>query len=236
MKPKKAFILAGGLGTRLRPLTLSIPKQMLPIQNRPILEHVIDLFKRHGVNDIILSIGYMAEKYQDYFGNGKRFGINIGYTVEHQPLGTAGPLHLARKHFNETFYMCNGDELKDINLDEMYEFHKKEGALATIALVRIDDVSQYGVAEIDGNRIKRFVEKPKKEDAPSNLISSGLYIVEPEIINYIPEGRAVSIEREVWPVLASRGDLAWFPYEGQWFPTDNLERYEKAEKEWKTII
>ena len=233
--PKKAFILAGGLGTRLRPLTYEMPKLLIPLQGKPILEHVIDLFKRHRVNEIILAVGYKYHKFQEYFEDGRRFGIKIHYVIEKEPLGTAGSLPFVKHHFNETFYMCNGDELKDLDLHELFNFHKSQDALATIALTEIEDPSQYGVVALHGNKIKRFVEKPQKHEAPSNLISSGLYILEPEVIDLVPQGKAVSIEREIWPVLAEQGKLAGFPFKGQWFPTDNWERYEKALKEWKGI-
>ena len=236
MKFKKAFILAGGLGTRLRPLTYEIPKLLIPLHGKPILEHVIDLFRRHNVKEIILAVGYKAEKFQQYFGDGTKLGVRIHYIIEKEPLGTAGSLQLAKHHLKETFYMCNGDELKDINLDEMHSFHKEHNALATIALTNVEDTSQYGVVELDGNKIKRFIEKPQKHEAPSNLISSGRYILEPEIIKLVPVGRAVSIERYIWPLLAQKGQLAGFPFKGQWFPTDNWERYEKALNEWKGIF
>ncbi|MEK6854678.1 MAG: nucleotidyltransferase family protein [Nanoarchaeota archaeon] len=234
-KPRTAFILAGGLGTRLRPLTYEIPKLLIPLQGKPILEHVIDLFKRHGANEIILAVGYKAEKFKEHFGDGSKLGVNINYIIEETPLGTAGALKLAKHFLKDTFYMCNGDELKDIDLEEMYEMHKQNRALGTIALTEVDDVSQYGVVDLDENKIKKFVEKPKKEEAPSNLISSGLYILEPEVIELIPEGRAVSIEREIWPLLAEKNKLVGFHFKGQWFPTDNWERYEKALNEWKGI-
>ncbi len=233
--PTKAFILAGGLGTRLRPLTYEVAKLMIPIHGKPILEHGIELFKRHNVQEIVLAIGYKASQFMRYFGDGSRFGVRIRYVIENQPMGTAGALRLARGLLKERFYMCNGDELKDVNLDVFHDFHAQQGVLATIALKELEDITGYGVADLEDNKIKRFVEKPLAHEAPSKLISSGLYVLEPSVIDLIPEERAVSIEREIWPILASRGQLAGFLFQGQWFPTDTWERYEKAFREWKGI-
>ena len=195
--PMKAFILAGGLGTRLRPLTYEIPKLLIPLQGKPILEHTLDLFRRHSVSEIFLAVGYKAEQFKEYFGDGKKLGLKINYIIEETPLGTGGALRLAKDHLRNTFFMCNGDELKEINLDLLYKFHKEQGALATIALTEVEDTSQFGVVELDKHKIKRFVEKPKPEEAPSHLINSGFYIFEPDVVNLIPEGRAVSLERGI---------------------------------------
>ncbi len=233
--PNHAFILCGGLGTRLRPATNHTPKVLLKIQGKTLLEHNIDLMKRFGVENILLAVGFLKEKVKEYFGDGSGFGVKITYIEESEPLGTAGPLRLTEslgKLPKETFVMCNGDELKDIHLDRMYEFHKKNRALATIALTKVDDVSHFGVVELEGQKIIRFVEKPKPEEAPSNLINSGLYILEPEIINLVPRGQA-SMEREVFPKIAAQKRLFGFPFSGQWFPTDTPERMQKAEGEWK---
>lgn len=235
MLPKKALILAGGLGTRLRPLTYEIPKLLIPLQGKPILEHVIDLFKRHCVQDIFLALHYQPEKFQQYFGNGSKFDIAIHYIIEPIPLGTAGALRLTKDFLKDTFYMCNGDELKNIDLERMYTFHKQQKALATIALTEVDDTSQFGVVKLENHKIVQFVEKPPSETASSHLINSGLYVVEPEIINFVSEGRAVSLEREIFPLLAAQEKLFGFPFQGQWFPTDTWERYEKALREWKGI-
>jgi len=232
-KPKKALILAGGKGTRLKPITNEIPKQLMPIHGKTILEHVLDLFKKHGIKDIILSIGYKGDNIKEYFGNGKKFNVNIVYVEEDTPLGTAGPIRLAKDLLNDTFIVCNADELKDIDLFDMYLSHKENKATATIALTTVEDPSVYGVARLQGNKILEFVEKPKKE-APSNLINSGLYIFEPSIINYIPEGRSM-LEKDVFPKLAKDGKLFGYIFSGQWFDTGTLERYETAMKLWKDL-
>lgn len=237
MAINQAVILAGGLGTRLRPITYEIPKALIPVHGRTITEHLFDLLKRYGITNIIMSVGYMKEKIEAYFLDGSQFGLNISYIEEEKPLGTAGPLKLARKGLKETFVCMNGDELKNVNIDEMYEVHKRNKALATLALVEVMDPSLYGVARLDGNKIMEFIEKPKKEKAHSNFINSGFYILEPEVISLIPETKNgfAMLEKDVFPKIAEMGRLYAYKSKGQWFDTGNMERYEKAIKEWEDI-
>lgn len=234
--PKKAVILCGGRGSRLRPITQEIPKPLIPVHGKALIEHLIELFKKYDIKEIILSVGYKKEKVKEYFGNGARWGVNINYIEESEevPLGTAGPLKKGRALLTETFIVTNGDELKDINLEEMYELHKENGALATIALTTVPDPSNYGVAELSGSRILRFIEKPPKDKAPSNLINSGLYIFEPDVLNLIPDGFAM-LEKDVFPIVAHEGKLVGYPFSGQWFDTGNIDRYERALQEWKGV-
>jgi len=232
--PKKAVILCGGKGTRLRPLTYELPKPLIQVHDKALIEHLLDLFKRYNITNITLAVGYMKEKVKDYFKDGKAFGVSIDYIEEDSPLGTAGPLNMLKNKVDTSIIVTNGDELKDINIEEMYNMHKHNKALATLALLSVDDPTQYGVAKLEGNRILEFVEKPKKEDAPSNLINAGFYILEPEVLDYIPEGSAM-FETDVFPKLAREGKLFGYPFSGPWYDTGNFERYEKAIKEWKDI-
>ncbi|MBI2143123.1 NTP transferase domain-containing protein [Candidatus Woesearchaeota archaeon] len=232
--PKVAIILAGGIGTRLQPITFEIPKPLVLVHDRTLLEHQFDLFKRHGIKNIVISIGYKGDKIKHAIGDGKRFGVNVSYVEEAKPLGTAGPLRLAKPFITGTFVTENSDELKDIDLHDMYLFHKENKALVTIALTTVDNPSAYGVAKMQGGRILEFVEKPKKDEAPSNLINSGLYMMEPEVLNYIGNGFSM-LEKDVFPKLASEGKLFGYPFSGQWYNTGTLELYEKAIKEWKDI-
>lgn len=231
--PKKAFILAGGKGTRLSPLTKELPKPMIPLHDKPLLEHVIGLFKKYGINDIVISLGYKGDKIKNHFGDGKKFGITIHYVEEQEPLGTAGPLRLAQHLLTETFVMCNADELKNINLTDLFLFHKDHNATGTIALTTVENPSDYGVARMDGSKITEFVEKPK-DPTIGNLINAGLYLLEPDVINLVSPGMC-SIERDVFPKLAAAGKLFGYPFSGQWFDTGTLERYEKAINEWKDL-
>ncbi|HIG98860.1 TPA: nucleotidyltransferase family protein [Candidatus Woesearchaeota archaeon] len=232
--PKVAVILAGGVGTRLKPITFEIPKPLVLLHDRTLLEHQFDLFKKHGIKNIIISIGYKGEKIRQAIGDGRRFGVNVSYIEESKPLGTAGPLKLARPMISGTFVAENSDELKEINLHDMYLFHKENKATVTIALTTVDNPSSYGVARMQGNRILEFVEKPKKDDAPSNLINAGLYMMEAEVLDYIGDGYCM-LEKDVFPKLATEGRLFGYPFSGQWYNTGTLELYEQAIREWKDL-
>lgn len=234
MFPKKSIILAGGKGTRLRPLTYKIPKALIPVQGRTLTEHVLDVLKRFGVKEIILSVSYMADKVKDYFGDGSKFGVKIEYVKEEKPMGTAGPLILMEK-LDDTFIMMNGDNLFNLDLKRMYELHNKNKATATIALTQIEDVSAFGVARLEGNKILEFVEKPKKEDAPSNCISSGYYILEPDVFDLVKGKKFAMMETDVFPLLAKEGKLFGYKDKGQWFDTGTFEEYEMVKKKWKDV-
>ncbi|MBI4175871.1 MAG: nucleotidyltransferase family protein [Candidatus Aenigmarchaeota archaeon] len=233
----KAIILAGGAGTRLRPITYEIPKPLMPVHGRPLLEHIFDLLKKYSITDVLLSVGYLRERMMDYLDDGRHFGMHISYIVEKKPLGTAGPLKLARsegKLPDSTFIVSNGDELKDINLSQMAKFHKENKALVTIALTRVDNPTLYGVADLRGDKIVKFVEKPSAKDAPSMFINSGLYMVEPKIIDFIPGGFSM-LETDVFPHIARLGKLYGYKFRGQWFDTGSMDRYDAALKKWKGI-
>ncbi len=232
--PKIAVILAGGKGTRLKPLTDTIPKPLIEVHGKPVVEHLLDLLKKYGVEEVCFCVGHLKEKVIGYFGDGRQSGLKIKYIEEDNPLGTAGPLRKARKFLKESFIVSNADELKNIEIDKMFDLHKKSGAWCTVALTRADDPSQYGVAVLKDDKILRFIEKPKKGGAPSNLINSGFYIMEPEVLDIIPEGFSM-LEKDVFPKLAAEGKLAGFPFSGQWFDTGTFERLEKARREWKDV-
>lgn len=233
-RPKKAVILVGGKGTRLRPLTLKTPKCMFDVNGKTVTEHLFDLLKKYGTKDIIMSVGHLKEKVMAYYGDGSKFGVKIAYIEETEPLGTAGPLRLAKHLLDDSFIVTNGDELKDINIPRMFRLHKRKDALATLALTTVPDPSHYGVARLSGSRILEFVEKPKPENAPSNLINAGFYILEPKIIDMIPNGFSM-LEKDVFPKLAKQNSLRGFPFEGQWFDMGTPERYEIAKAKWQGI-
>lgn len=232
--PRKAVLLLGGKGTRFRPITYELPKALLPVQEKTVPEHLIDLFKRYNITDLIFSVGYKAEKIMAYFGDGSKFGVKITYVKEDSPVGSAGAIKLAAKYLKEAFIVTNGDELKDIDLEEMFASHKQNKALVTAALTTVEDPSSYGVAKLEGSRILEFVEKPPKDKAPSNLINSGLSIWEPEVLKLIPEGFSM-YEQDIFPKLAKEKKLFGYIFSGQWFDTGTPERYEKAIKEWRGI-
>ncbi len=235
----KAIILAGGKGTRLRPLTTDIPKALISVQGRTLTEHVFDIYKRAGVTEVILSVCYLADQVIDRYGDGKQFGCTIEYLEENPERGTAGPLLMLKEQdalVAEDFFMSNGDNLFAIDLKELLAAHQKNKAVATIALSKVDDPSRYGVARRAGEKILEFVEKPKKEDAPSNYISSGYYVLSPQIFDYIDTSKDfMMLERDVWPVLAREGKLFGFTSDAQWFDTGTPESYQQVEQEWKGV-
>jgi NDP-sugar pyrophosphorylase family protein len=224
--PSTAVILAGG-----RKSKAGNPKALAEVNGKPLIVYNIELCQRHGVKNIIICTS-SSEQIMECCGDGKRFGVSITYIQENEPLGTAGPLKLLRDKLTSTFILLNGDELKDINLNRMFHMHLENDSKATIALTTVDDPSQYGVAMLDGNKIMRFVEKPKPEDAPSRLINAGLYILEPEILRLVPEGFSM-IEQDVFPKLAREGELYGYPFSGQWVDTRDSERMQRAAKEWR---
>jgi len=226
-----AIILAGGLGTRLKPLTDKTPKPLLPIKGTPIIEHAINNFKRHGIVNIILSIGYKANNIKDYFGNGSKFGVNITYSIEEEPLGTGGAIKESSKDLHETFIAINGDNLADFDWTMMLEEHRSNSAKITMALFPVEDVTQFGIAQLDGKKIVKFIEKPSVEEAPSNLNNAGGYIFEPQALDILPEGKS-SIERDCFEVLASEGVVYASIHSSQWFPTDTLDKYQLADEKF----
>lgn len=228
--PNTAVIIAGGKGADLGGLTKNIPQQLVELNGQPIMAYNVELLKRFGVERIIIHVAFMADKIKKYFGNGERFGVKIEYNEAPEPVGTAG--FLKSLNLAEPFIMLNADEVKDVDLVKLYESHNQNKATVTIGLTTVNDPSEYGVAMLDGNRILRFIEKPEKDSAPSMLISGGIFVVEPEILNYIPEGFA-SLEQDVFPKLAREGKLYGYPFSGQWFPTDTIERLKIAKATWK---
>ena len=232
--PNKAVILAGGKGARLRPLTYEIPKALIPVQGKALTEHLLDLFRRYEIREIFLAVGHMNDKIKSHFGDGSKFGVHIHYIEEDESLGTAGTVRLGRSSLDETFIVSNADELKDIDIPSMYRLHKENSALITIALTTASDPSQYGVARLNGSRIMEFVEKPMAREAQSNLINSGFYIMEPQVISMIGKGFAM-FEKDIFPKVAELGKLYGFPFSGQWLDTRDMAHYEKAINEWRGL-
>jgi mannose-1-phosphate guanylyltransferase len=230
----KALILIGGFGTRLRPLTCTRPKALFPIVNKPLLQWTYEKLASNGVDEVILAVNKLTEfhiKQQRL----SKCGLTVKYSNDppKMPLGTAGPIKKAEKligHSNP-FLVLNGDLITDISYREMMQSHIEGKAVATIALHEVDDPSRYGVAELEGaNRIKRFVEKPPKGTEPSKLINAGVYVFSPKIFDYIPSGRAVSMEREVFPQLAQENALFSHKVGGLWIDIGRPEEYLQTNK------
>ncbi len=206
----KAVVLVGGFGTRLRPLTLSTPKQMLPVVDRSMLEHVVGTLASHGVDEVVLSLGYKEDVFRDAYPDAVCAGVNLRYAVEPEPLDTAGAVRFAAMAagINETFIVVNGDVFTDLDVGEVWRRHHEVGAEGTIALTPVDDPSRYGVVPTDADgRVLGFVEKPPRDEAPTNWINAGTYVFEPSVLDRIDGGRKVSIERETFPAIVADGAL-----------------------------
>ena len=227
----KAFILAGGFGTRLRPLTYTRPKHMLPIANRPHIEHVFDLLEKCGVREIVLLTSYLAEHFAGVVEDAAARGLDFAVAHEHEPLGTAGAFKNAEDLVgNEAFLAFNGDILTDIDLNEVLDFHQAKDAEATIVLTPVEDPSAYGVVPTsDDDRVLGFVEKPNVDEAPTNLINAGIYVFEPSILDRIPPGRVYSAERELFPGLVEEGArLFATATDAYWMDIGTPQQYLKA--------
>lgn len=231
---KEAVIIAGGEGIRLRPLTLDTPKALVDINGKTLTEHVLEILAKYEIRKVVIGTGYLADKVKQYFGNGSKLNFNVSYTFEEKPMGTAGPLILSPR-FNSTFLMINGDDLFNLDLERMYHLHKKSSAAATIALTHVPDPSKFGVVKLEGDRIVDFVEKPKLEDDTSHLISSGYYMLEPEVCDMVAGKSFAMMEKDVFPALAKGGKLFGYHDKGLWFDTGTLESLELVRNYWRGV-
>ena len=226
----RALILAGGLGTRLRPLTLVTNKHLLPIANVPHIDHVFDLLQRHGVNEVVLLTSFLAEAFEISVERAAQRGLTVAVAHEVEPLGTAGALKNAQELVgNETFLAFNGDVLTDVDLSGMVDWHRERGAEATIVLTPVDDPSAYGVVptEPDGH-VLGFIEKPPPGEAPTNLINAGVYVCEPKLLGRIPEGRVFSAERELFPAVVEDGTMYARGTDAYWMDIGTPANYLQA--------
>jgi mannose-1-phosphate guanylyltransferase len=230
----KALILAGGFATRLRPLSCSRPKTLFPIVNKPLLQWIFERLASDGVDEAILAVNALTQFYIRQHKPPK-CGLKVRFSIDppKKPLGTAGPIKKAEKLIghDEPFIVLNGDIFAEIDYKQLLEVHRKTDALATMALCSVEDPSSFGVAELcEGNCIRRFIEKPPKGQAPSNLINAGAYVLSPEIFKLIPEGRAVSIEREVFPKVVEAGRMVGCRINGLWMDIGKPTEYLQANK------
>jgi len=214
----RAVALIGGKGTRLRPITQTVPKSMVPLRNRPYVQYMVDTMKTAGLDGVVFSMGYLPEPIQQYFAEKDLNGFSLDYVVEDQPLGTAGGIKNAEGYLEEgPFVATNGDILTGIDLAEVIQAHLDSEALATVTLTSVDDPTAYGLVEVDHRlRVKRFVEKPSSDEIHTSLVNAGIYVLEREVLNMIPEGREVSIEREIFPQLQAMGKLGAFVSSAYW--------------------
>ncbi len=221
----QAVILVGGEGSRLRPLTSTVPKPVVPLVDRPMISHMLEWLAGHGIDDVIMSCGFLATSVRNVLGDGSALGVRLRFVEEPDPRGTAGALKYAESMLDERFLMLNGDILTDIDLSDQIAQHERTGAKATLALVPVADPSAYGLVRVAEDRsVLGFVEKPSSDQIDTNLISAGVYVLERELLELIPAERNVSIEREVWPLLIGAG-LYGFPSDGYWLDIGTPQRY-----------
>lgn len=227
----KAVIMAGGKGTRLRPLTVHTPKPMVPLLNRPCMEYTIRLLKRHGITDIAVTLQYLPDAIRSYFGDGSRFGVSLTYFEEATPLGTAGSVKNCAEFLDDRFLVISGDTLTDIDLTEAVRFHERNGALATLILTRVETPLEFGVVMTDeSGRITRFLEKPSWAEVFSDTVNTGMYVFEPEVLSYIEEDREVDFSKELFPAFLDAG-LPLFGHiaEGYWSDIGSLDVYRQTQ-------
>ena len=228
----KAMILAAGEGIRLRPLTLSTPKVMLPLAGKPLLEYTLDLLRFYDITEVAINLNYLPKVVMDWLGNGDRFGVRVTYSVEDPILGTAGALAKLRGFFDDTFVVIYGDMLTDLDISSLKEFHQAKGALATVTLFEVEDPSSYGIVEIDSeHRILRFVEKPAPGTTTSNLANAGIYMLQPEVVDHIPSDTFYDFGYDVFPALLSKGArLYGYVTTDSMLDTGTIENYHSAER------
>ena len=227
----RAVVLVGGFGTRLRPLTLTTPKPMLPVGHVPIIERLVDNLSKGGVTEVTLALGFKPEPFVEAFPGGECNGVTLRYAVEPEPLDTAGAIRFAAdfSDIDDTFVVANGDVLTDLDIASLVGFHRSSSAEATIHLVGVDDPSSFGVVATDEHgRVERFIEKPAPGTAPSNQINGGTYVLEPSVLQRIPAGRKVSIERVTFPDVVDDGRLYAMATDDYWIDAGNPVLYLQA--------
>ncbi len=229
----RAVIMAGGQGTRLRPLTSDQPKPMIPIVNTPCMEHIVRLLKRYGFEDIVVTLEYMPEAIRGYFGDGGSWGVKIEYSVEEEPLGTAGSVKYVEEWLTERFVIVSGDALTDVDLEKVVAFHEERGAEVTLVLKKVDDPSEFGIVVVDDEgRVTEFLEKPDEDEVFSYTANTGIYVIEPDVLREIPEGEEYDWSKNLFPKLLDEGRSVYgYVMEGYWEDIGNIEQYMGAQRD-----
>jgi mannose-1-phosphate guanylyltransferase / phosphomannomutase len=229
----KAVVMAGGQGTRLRPLTSNQPKPMVPIVNKPCIQHILELVQRHGIDEVVMTLAFLPRLIRNHFGDGSSLGMRIDYTVEETPAGTAGSIRLAKDLLDDTFLVISGDALTDFDLTKVVEFHRQREALVTIALTSVDNPLEFGVVIVDEEgRIQRFLEKPGWGQVFSDTVNTGIYVLEPEVFDHIPEGQPYDFSHDLFPKLFDmRKPLYGMVCDGYWQDVGSLEQYVEANRD-----
>lgn len=224
----RAVVLVGGFGTRLRPLTDAVPKPMLPVGHEPMISRLIGRLERGGVTEVVLALGFKPEPFIEAFPDGRCGDVVLHYAVEPEPLDTAGAIRFAADHagIDDTFVVANGDVMTDLDVGALVAHHRSVGAEATLHLIPVADPSAFGVVDLaDGGRVREFVEKPPPGTEPSNLINAGTYVFEPSVLERIPAGERVSIERDTFPAVAADGKMHGFSTDDYWIDAGVPELY-----------
>jgi len=232
-KVTKVLILAGGEGVNFRPLTYELPKALIPIQGKPLLEHTIIWLKKFGFSDLVISLGHLGNKIRDHFGDGARFGVNITYLEQSKKnSGTAQPVREAQTILSDkTFLLVYGDVLAEIDLGDMLEYHHTHKGMVTMALASVDKPFGWGVAGLQGDRVTSYLEKPKTNLSTSHLVNAGVYVCEPTIFDLL-NSKSERLESEVLPKLSLTKQLVGYAFDGKWFDVSTPDIYEKTIKEW----
>ncbi|HHY80407.1 MAG TPA: nucleotidyltransferase family protein, partial [Thermoanaerobacter sp.] len=221
----KGIIMAGGEGSRLRPLTADIPKPMVPVANKPAIKHIVEHLHKYGIKDLAVTLFYLPQKIKKYLE--EEYGDEIKFYIEDKPLGTAGSVKNARDFLNDTFIVMSGDVITDVNIKEAYEFHRKKGAKVTLILTRVDVPLEYGVVIVDEEgKIKKFLEKPSWGEVFSDTVNTGIYIIEPEILEFIPQDKPFDFSKDLFPMLL-KNDIPMYGYitGGYWCDIGNTNQY-----------
>lgn len=229
----KAVVMAGGEGTRLRPLTSNQPKPMIPVLNKPVIEFIFELLKKHGIQDIIVTLQFLPQSIKTYYGTGSDMGVHISYSIEETPLGTAGSVKNASEYLTETFLVISGDALTDLDLEQAFKFHKKKRAALTIVLKSVENPLEFGVVVTDSDgRITRFLEKPGWGEVFSDTVNTGIYIIEPEVLELVPHDAPFDFSKDLFPLLLEK-EMPIFGcvLEGYWCDIGNLEQYLRSNQD-----
>jgi mannose-1-phosphate guanylyltransferase/phosphomannomutase len=226
----KAVVMAGGEGTRLRPLTSNQPKPMVPIVGKPCLEHILELLRKHGFEDVVVTVAFLPQAIRSYFGDGEQLGLQLEYSVEEAPLGTAGSVRLASQRLDDTVLVISGDALCDIDLNEIVDFHRERGAAVTIGLKAVENPLEFGIVVTDEDgRVERFLEKPSWGQVFSDTINTGIYVLEPEVLRHVPTDRPFDFSKELFPLLLEMGrPIYGYVCDGYWQDIGNLDQYRQA--------
>src|SRR5690242_2255168 len=226
----RAVVMAGGEGTRLRPLTSNQPKPMVPIVGKPCMEHILELLRQHGFEDVVVTLAFLPQSIRTYFGDGETLGLNIEYSVEESPLGTAGSVRLAADHLDDTVLIISGDALCDIDLTALWSAHREKGAAVTIGLKSVENPLEFGIVVTDSDgRVERFLEKPSWSQVFSDTINTGIYVLEPEVLRHVPTDRPYDFSKELFPLLLEMGrPIYGYVLDGYWQDIGNLDQYRQA--------